>query len=65
MLEYIGFGVLVVALVLVFLVYQKISNKNQPDDKNQLSLATIQERLGIIETAQKNIETLNFICDQI
>jgi DNA recombination protein RmuC len=59
MLEYIGFGALVGALVLVFLVYQKISNKNQPDDNNQLSLATIQERLGIIETAQKNIETLN------
>jgi hypothetical protein len=53
MLEYIGFGALVGALVLVFLVYQKISNKNQPDDNNQLSLATIQERLGIIETAQK------------
>lgn len=59
MLEYIGFGALVGALVLLFLVYQKISNKNQPDDNNQLSLATIQERLGIIETAQKNIETLN------
>jgi hypothetical protein len=45
MLEYIGFGVLVAALVLVFLVYQKISNKNQPDDNNQLSLSPFKNDL--------------------
>jgi len=51
MLEYIVIGALVV--VLVVLIYQKLGSKNE------ISLSDIKERLGIIENAQKSIETLN------
>jgi len=51
MLEYIVIGVLVV--VLAVLIYQKLGSKNE------ISLSDIKERLGIIENAQKSIETLN------
>ena len=59
MLEYIVFGALIVIFILVLLMYQKINSKEKPDESNQLSLASIQERLGIIEKAQTNIENLN------
>ena len=51
MLEYIVIGILVV--VLAVLIYQKLGSKNE------ISLSDIKERLGIIENAQKSIETLN------
>ena len=51
MLEYIVIGALVV--VLAVLIYQKLGSKNE------ISLSDIKERLGIIENAQKSIETLN------
>jgi len=58
-LEYILSGVAIVAVILLFFIYQKVSQKNQNEDPNQISLANISERLGIIEAAQTNIENLN------
>jgi DNA recombination protein RmuC len=40
-------------VVLAVLIYQKLGSKNE------ISLSDIKERLGIIENAQKSIETLN------
>ena len=57
MLEYIVFGGVLVAVVLVILIYQNIKNKNNQD--NEISLSNINERLGIIEAAQQSIENLN------
>jgi len=58
-LEYILSGAVIVAVILLFFIYQKVSQKNQNEDPNQISLANISERLGIIEAAQTNIENLN------
>ena len=60
MLEYIVFGALIVIFILVLLMYQKINSKEKPDESNQLSLASIQERLGIIEKAQTNFKVFTF-----
>ena len=54
MLEYIVFGA-VVAAVVVYLVLKSKQTKNN----DEVSLSSINERLGIIEAAQANIETLN------
>ena len=59
MLEYIAFGGLLIVIIGIFLIYQKIGNKDQSNDASQLNLADIQERLGIIENAQENIKILN------
>ena len=59
MLEYIISGAAVGILIVLFLIYQKVNNKNQIEDPNQISLANILERLGIIEGAQTAIENLN------
>ena len=58
-MEYILSGAAIVAVILLFFIYQKVSQKNQNEDPNQISLANISERLGIIEAAQTNIENLN------
>lgn len=58
-MEYILSGAAIVAVIILFFIYQKISQKNQNEDPNQISLANISERLGIIEAAQTNIENLN------
>lgn len=58
-LEYIVSGAAVGILIVLFLIYQKVSNKAQIEDPNQISLVNISERLGIIEAAQNNIENLN------
>ncbi|MDA0870815.1 MAG: DNA recombination protein RmuC [Proteobacteria bacterium] len=58
-MEYILSGSAIVAVILLFFIYQKVSQKNQNEDPNQISLANISERLGIIEAAQTNIENLN------
>ena len=58
-MEYILSGAAIVILVVLFFIYQKVSQKNQNEDPNQISLANISERLGIIEAAQTNIENLN------
>ena len=58
-MEFIVSGVAVGILIVLFLIYQKVSNKAQIEDPNQISLASISERLGIIEAAQTNIENLN------
>jgi DNA recombination protein RmuC len=58
-LEYILSGAAIGILVVLFFIYQKVSQKNQNEDPNQISLANISERLGIIEAAQTNIENLN------
>jgi len=58
-LEYILSGAAIVAVILLFFIYQKVNQKNQNEDPNQISLANIAERLGIIEAAQTNIENLN------
>ena len=54
MLEYIVFGAVLVAVV-VYLVFKNKQTKNN----GEVSLSDIKERLGIIEAAQANIETLN------
>ena len=54
MLEYIVFGA-VIAVVVVYLVLKNKQTKNN----GEVSLSDIKERLGIIEAAQANIETLN------
>ena len=59
MLEYIGFFGILVLIIGVFLIYQKLGSKDQSNDGTQVNLADIQERLGIIEKAQENIENLN------
>ena len=59
MLEYIAFGGLLIVIIGIFLIYQKIGNKDQSNDASQVNLAAIQERLGIIENAQENIKILN------
>jgi len=53
-LEYIVFGAVLVAVV-VYLVFKNKQTKNN----GEVSLSDIKERLGIIEAAQANIETLN------
>ena len=58
MLEYIAFGGLLIVIIGIFLIYQKIGNKDQSNDASQVNLADIQERLGIIENAQENIKIL-------
>ena len=58
-MEYILSGAAICILVVLFFIYQKVSQKNQNEDPNQISLANISERLGIIEAAQTNIENLN------
>ena len=58
-MEYILSGSAIVAVILLFFIYQKVNQKNQNEDPNQISLANIAERLGIIEAAQTNIENLN------
>lgn len=58
-MEYILSGAAIVVVIILFFIYQKISQKNQNEDPNQISLANISERLGIIEAAQTNIENLN------
>ena len=58
-MEYILSGAAIGILVVLFFIYQKVSQKNQNEDPNQISLANISERLGIIEAAQTNIENLN------
>ena len=59
MLEYLGFGALIVSLVLFFWVYKKANNKEKSSEYDQISLGDINERLGIIDRAQQNIEELN------
>ena len=59
MLEYIGFFGILVLIIGVVLIYQKLGNKDQSNNGTQVNLADIQERLGIIEKAQENIENLN------
>ncbi len=59
MLEYLGFGALIVSLALFFLVYKKANNKENSSENDQISLSDINERLGIIDSAQQNIEELN------
>ena len=54
MLEYLVFGVVLGAVV----VYLVLKNK-QTKNNDEVSLSSINERLGIIEAAQANIETLN------
>ena len=54
MLEYIVFG----AVLVVVVVYLVLKNK-QTKNNGEVSLSDIKERLGIIEAAQANIETLN------
>ena len=54
MLEYIVFGAVIVAVV----AYLVLKNK-QIKNNDEISLSSINERLGIIEAAQANIETLN------
>ena len=58
-MEYILSGAAIGILVVLFFIYQKVSQKNQNEDPNQISLANISERLGIIEAAQTNIENIN------
>ena len=58
-MEYILSGAAIGIWVVLFFIYQKVSQKNQNEDPNQISLANISERLGIIEAAQTNIENLN------
>ena len=58
-MEYLGFGALIAAVVLLFLVYQKLNNKEKSSEYDQISLVDINERLGIIDRAQQNIEELN------
>ena len=58
-MEYILSGAAIGILVVLFFIYQKVSQKNQNEDPNQISLVNISERLGIIEAAQTNIENLN------
>ena len=58
-MEYILSGAAIGIFVVLFFIYQKVSQKNQNEDPNQISLANISERLGIIEAAQTNIENLN------
>jgi len=58
-LEYLGFGALIVSLALFFLVYKKANNKENSSENDQISLSDINERLGIIDSAQQNIEELN------
>ena len=58
-MEYILSGAAIGILVVLFFIYQKVSQINQNEDPNQISLANISERLGIIEAAQTNIENLN------
>ena len=59
MLEYIGFFGILVLIIGVVLIYQKLGSKDQSNDGTQVNLADIQERLGIIEKDQENIENLN------
>ena len=59
MLDYLGFGALVVAVILLILAYKKSNNKENLPGNSQISLADINERLGIIDNAQQNIEELN------
>ena len=54
MLEYIVFG----AVIVVVVVYLVLKNK-QTKNNDEISLSSINERLGIIEAAQANIENLN------
>ena len=54
MLEYIVFGAVIVAVV----AYLVLKNK-QTKNNDEISLSSINERLGIIEAAQANIENLN------
>ena len=54
MLEYIVFG----AVIVVVVAYLVLKNK-QTKNNDEVSLSSINERLGIIEAAQANIETLN------
>ena len=54
MLEYIVFG----AVIVVVVAYLVIKNK-QTKNNDEISLSSINERLGIIEAAQANIENLN------
>lgn len=59
MLDYLGFGALVVAVIVLILAYKKSNNKENLPGNSQISLADINERLGIIDNAQQNIEELN------
>ena len=54
MLEYIVFG----AVIVVVVTYLVLKNK-QTKNNDEISLSSINERLGIIEAAQANIENLN------
>ena len=54
MLEYVVFG----AVIVVVVAYLVLKNK-QTKNNDEVSLSSINERLGIIEAAQANIETLN------
>ena len=40
-MEYLGFGALIVAVVLLFLVYQKLNNKEKSSEYDQISLGDI------------------------
>jgi len=53
-LEYIVFG----AVIVVVVAYLVLKNK-QTKNNDEISLSSINERLGIIEAAQANIESLN------
>jgi len=53
-LEYIVFG----AVIVVVVAYLVLKNK-QTKNNDEISLSSINERLGIIEAAQANIENLN------
>ena len=54
MLEYVVFG----AVIVVVVAYLVLKNK-QTKNNDEISLSSINERLGIIEAAQANIENLN------
>ena len=58
MFEYLIIGGLAVVVIFAFLIYQKIGSKNM-ENRDEIGLSDIKERLGNIENAQQAIEKLN------
>ena len=58
MFEYLIIGGLAVVVIFAFLIYQKIGSKNM-ENRDEIGLSDIEERLGNIENAQQAIEKLN------
>ena len=52
-LEYIYFGGLLIVIIGIFIIYQKIGNKDQSNDASQVNLADIQERLELLRMLKK------------